>query len=124
MSGWILSLVIFGPLVGAVLLAFAPREAHALIRRAALAISAAVLGLTIAAAVMYYQAGTDVMGSPTTGAGFRLVQSVGWLGDTTPAGGGRIDIDIPLGVSRPDVTGHVECAAHDRERGDALPERG
>ena len=93
MSGWILTLVIFAPLAGAVLLAFAPRDDHALIRRGALAISTAVFGLTVVAAVLYYHAG------PTeTGAGFRLVQSAAWLAQTELSGGGKIDVKYAVGL--------------------------
>lgn len=94
MDGWILTLVIFAPLIGAVLLAFAPREDHALVRRGALAISTAVFVLTVVATVMYYRQAEP----GDTGAGFRLVQSVNWLADTSLAGGGKIDVKYAVGI--------------------------
>ncbi|MCP4589237.1 MAG: NADH-quinone oxidoreductase subunit M, partial [bacterium] len=93
MDSWILTLVIFAPLVGAVFLAFAPREAHDLVRRGALAISSFVLVLTVIAVVLYYQAG-----GAASGTGFRLVRSVAWLGDTSVLGGGRIDVKYAVGI--------------------------
>ncbi len=94
MDSWILTFVIFAPLVGAVLLAFARREDHALIRRGALAISTAVFVLTVVVLVRYYQAGP-----PTeSGAGFRLEQSVNWLADTALAGGGKVDVKYAVGI--------------------------
>ncbi|MCK4658407.1 MAG: NADH-quinone oxidoreductase subunit M [Phycisphaerae bacterium] len=93
MDGWILTIVIFAPLLGAVLLAFMRREDHALIRRAALAISTAVFVLTVVAMAMYYQAG------PTeTGAGFRLEQKVAWLGTTAIGSVGTIDVKYAVGI--------------------------
>ena len=97
MDGWILSLVIFAPLAGAVLLAFAPRDDHALIRRGAAAISTVVLGLTMVAAVLYYQAAPS---SPPArpAMSFRLVQSAAWLGDASVAVAERIDIKYAVGI--------------------------
>ncbi|MFH0983201.1 MAG: NADH-quinone oxidoreductase subunit M [Planctomycetota bacterium] len=90
MDGWILSLVIFAPLVGAVALAFAPRDDHALIRRVALAISTAVLALTVVAVVLYYHAGPKD--------GFRLTQTLAWMGDLSLAPANRIDIKYVVGI--------------------------
>ena len=95
MDGWILTIVIFAPLVGAGLLAFAPRDDHALVRRGALAISTAVFVLTVVVLVRYYQQ-APATGDP--GAGFRLECSVDWLSQSTLAGGGTIDVKYAVGI--------------------------
>jgi NADH-quinone oxidoreductase subunit M len=92
-NDWILSLVIFLPLMGAVLVMFAPREEHKLIRGGALAVSTVTFVLTVLAAILFYQAG-----STEAGAGFRLVQTVPWLSNAVSPGGGTVDVKYAVGI--------------------------
>ena len=66
----ILSAIIFGPLIGAIVLAFLPRDNFRLIRWAALLISLIVWGLSLLMVAAF---------QPSAGAEFQLQERVAWI---------------------------------------------
>ncbi len=92
MDNWILTLVIFSPLAGAVwLLAGDPNEDHK-VRGRALASSLVTAALTLLTVILFY----DDPGGADTGR-FCLQQSAGWIG-ASPGATGRVDIRYHVGV--------------------------
>ncbi|HNQ22217.1 MAG TPA: NADH-quinone oxidoreductase subunit M [Phycisphaerae bacterium] len=92
MTEWILTLVIFSPLVGALLLWLPPRGYEHALRRGALLSTLATLLLTLAAVFAFAR---QQAAGVTTENGYRLTCHVPWL---TAAGPERIDVGYRLGV--------------------------
>ncbi len=94
MDSWLLTCVIFSPLVGAILLLLPRRDDHVLIRHGALAVSLITLALTIAALFDFHTASQPVRDA---GSGFVLTAHVPWI-----VGSGQeqaaIDIGYKVGV--------------------------
>jgi NADH-quinone oxidoreductase subunit M len=93
-GSWILTLIIFSPLVGAVLLMLPPRGDDVSARRSALFCSLVTLGLTVMALSLFYKAEPKIRGGETD---FLLTHSIPWIvGDDpeTPT----IDIGYRVGV--------------------------
>ena len=92
MHGWILTLVIFSPLAGAVwLLLGDPADNHK-VRGRALISSVVTAALTLLAVILYY----DSPGAAAAGR-FCLEQSVGWIG-ASPGVSGTVDIRYHVGI--------------------------
>jgi NADH-quinone oxidoreductase subunit M len=83
LDSWILTLVVFLPLIGVVALLLPSREAAASIRRIALGFSVATLVLVLVALAAFYQA-------PHTDGGFVLRADVPWLS----SGGENATVDV------------------------------
>ena len=92
MHGWILTLVIFSPLAGAVWLLLGDRADDHKVRGRALISSVVTAALTLLAVILYY----DSPGAAQTGR-FCLEQSVGWIG-ASPGASGTVDIRYHVGV--------------------------
>jgi len=93
-GSWILTLIVFSPLVGAVLLMLPPRGDDVAARRSALFSSLVTLGLTVMALLLFYKAEPKIRGGETD---FLLTHSIPWIvGDDpeTPT----IDIGYRVGV--------------------------
>ena len=92
MHGWILTLVIFSPLAGAIwLLLGDPADSHK-VRGRALISSVVTAALTLLAVILYY----DSPGAAAAGR-FCLEQSVGWIG-ASPGVSGTVDIRYHVGI--------------------------
>lgn len=89
MSAWILTLVIFSPLVGVAAVLAAHRDRPARIRQIALGFSLLTLLLTVSAVVMYYRADDATAGR------FVLQDNVAWFGSSDD---GTVDIRFHVGV--------------------------
>lgn len=93
---WILTAVIFVPLIGVVMIGLMNARSHALIRRGALLASFATLGFALAALRLYYEP-TNAYGEPHWRAGlFALSLRVPWIGDPQLLAG--VDVAYAVGV--------------------------
>ncbi len=81
MNSWILTAVVFSPLVGALLLWLPPRGDDVGVRRSALFYSLITLALTIVAIVRFYAPETSATGEPVS---YRLAYSTGWIVGADP----------------------------------------
>lgn len=95
LSNWILTIVIFAPLAGALMLGLVHARSHRQIRRGALFASLATLGFALAALRLYAGA-VDAAGKPAWRAGeLALTAHATWLGaETLPT----IDLAYSVGV--------------------------
>lgn len=92
MSSWILTLVIFAPLVGVVLLSLVDGKQRRLIRSIALGISFSTLVLAIVAAMQFHEAAAV----PGWSGAYHLESSVTWIGEDHADS--LIDIRYHVGV--------------------------
>ena len=103
MDGWILTLIIFSPLVGALVLLIPPKDRNASIRRLALFFSMITLGLTVIAVFMFYSAAVPDPTLDKGGTGgvdqsaYVLLQHLPWLGGSE-AESASVDIGYRVGV--------------------------
>lgn len=93
---WLLSIVIFLPIVGALVLLTFPSHAHELIRRSAITVSLASLVFAVAAFTLFFRSSTPDGNAYVDEAGaYALVQQVPWIG-----GGalGSVEVQYKVGV--------------------------
>ncbi|MHC5109657.1 MAG: complex I subunit 4 family protein [Planctomycetota bacterium] len=94
METWILTLLVFSPLAGILVLMMVPRGADGTVHRAALVSSLVTLGLTILAFAQFYRAVDDASGSR-----YVLTAHVPWISsETGSSAAGAIDIGYRVGV--------------------------
>ena len=98
LGNWIITVVIFAPLVWALILALLPATAHQAIRRNAMTGSLVTLVISLALMLLYFQQKTADETEYVSQAGdFALVTQVHWLGGEEE-GLSALDISYKVGV--------------------------